>query len=114
LPGWVAVMVHVPPPTNVAVVPDIVQTLEGEPVKVTANPEFDNAVRTSVVPTVWPGIAANVMLCGNLFTLTFWETEVAAAYVVLPACVALIVQVPPPTVVAVEPETEQTEDGEAV
>ena len=63
LPAWLASMVQVPAATNVAVVPETVQTLVVADVKATARPELAVAESVSGVPTVCvPGLA-KVMVC---------------------------------------------------
>jgi len=108
LPACAAVMVQVPPVTSVAVLPDTVQTPVVKEVYATAKPELAVAVRASVPPAVCAAIVPNVMVCVFRFTVKLCSTEAAAAYVALPACAAVIVQVPPVNNVTVLPATVQT------
>ena len=71
------------------------------------------AVNVSGVPTVWAAIVPNVMVCVPALTVKLCVTGVAAAYWLLPACDAVMLHMPAPLNVAVEPETEQTELGDA-
>jgi hypothetical protein len=48
------------------------------------------------------------MVCVSLLTVKLCDTDGAAAYVLLPACDAVMVQVPPPMSAADEPETVHT------
>jgi hypothetical protein len=62
-------------------------------------------------------MAPKVMFCGvsgAALTVKLRETGVAAAYTALPACDAVMVQVPCAVNEAVDPDTEQTLDEEAV
>ncbi len=83
-------MVQVPDATNVAVVPLTVQIPVVVEVNDTANPEEAVAERVRGVPTICvPGLL-NVIVCGVRAALTvkLCETGGAAAYALLPACVA--------------------------
>lgn len=55
-------IVHVPVVRNVAVVPDTVQTLVVDDVKVTGSPELAEATSVNGVPTVCVPIELNVMV----------------------------------------------------
>ena len=79
LPAWEAVMVQVPEATNVVVVPETVQTLVVDEAKVTGNPDVAEADSVNGAPTVWVGIALNVMVCGFGITVKLCVTGVAAA-----------------------------------
>src|SRR5271157_2790819 len=110
LPACVAWIVQAPAAMNVAVVPLTVQTLAVVEAKDTVRPELAVAESVSGFPTVCvPGLA-KVMVCaiGAALTVKLCETGVAAAYVLLPACVAWIVQAPATMNVAVVPLTVQT------
>jgi hypothetical protein len=48
--------------TKLAVVPETVQTLGAVELKLTGNPELAAAVSERGVPTVWAGMAGNVMV----------------------------------------------------
>lgn len=101
-------MLQVPASARVTVAPDIVQTPESD-AKVTASP--DDAVALTVngaVPTALFGRVANVIVWVAWVTVKAWSTAGATAYVLFPACVASIVQVPTLTSVTVEPDTVQT------
>jgi hypothetical protein len=63
LPFWEATIVHVPVPTNEAVMPDTVHTLEVVEANVTASPELAVALSVTVPPTVCAGIALKVIVC---------------------------------------------------
>src|SRR5271157_1206333 len=109
LPACVAWIVQAPAAMNVAVVPLTVQMLVVVEAKATVGPELAVAESVSGFPTVCvPGLA-KVMVCaiGAALTVKLCETGVAAAYVLLPACVAWIVQAPAAMNVAVVPLTVQ-------
>ncbi len=102
---------QVPVARNVAVVPLTVQTLCVFEANETVNPELAVAESVSGVPTVWvPGLLKVIVCAVNpaAFTVKLCDTMFAAAHVVLPACVAWMVQVPADRNVAVEPLTVQT------
>jgi hypothetical protein len=109
LPAWDAVIEHVPVATNVAVVPFTVQTVVVVDAKLTASPEVAVAVSGSVVPIVCVPIVGKVIVCGWPATLKLCVTGVAAAYVVFPACVAVMEHDPEVKKVAVLPVTVQTD-----
>ncbi len=69
--------------------------------------ELAVAPSVSGVPTVWAAIVPKLMVCGSPLTVKLCEA-VAGAYVLLPACEAVMLQVPAATNVAVFPETVQT------
>ena len=93
---------------KVAVVPLTVQMPVVVEANDTARPELAVAESVSGVPTVCVPGFANVMVCDLPFTEKLCETGVAAAYVLLPACVAWIVHVPEAMNVAVVPLTVHT------
>jgi hypothetical protein len=68
------------------------------------------ALKVSGVPTVCVATLPKVMLCDFKpeFTVKLCETGVAGAYVLLPVCEAVMVQVPAAAKLAVLPETVQT------
>jgi len=103
LPACDAAIEHVPVAMKVAVVLLTVQTLVVVEAKETASPELAEATSVSGVPTVCAPGLAKVMVCaiGAAFTVKLCVTGVAAAYVLLPACVAWIVHVPAATKLAV-------------
>ncbi len=103
-------MLQVPEATNVAVVPDTVQTAVLLEAKLTASPEVAVAFKLSGVPTCCALIVPKVMVCalGAAFTVKLCVTGVAAEYVVLPACEAVMLQVPGATNVTALPDTVQT------
>ena len=107
-PACDATIVHVPAATNVAVLAFTVQTLVVLDEKLTANPELALALKVNGVPTFCAAIELKVMFCAALFTAKLCETAGAAAYVLLPGCMATIVQVPEVRKLAVVPETVQT------
>ena len=97
MPVWDAVTVHVPVVRN-AVGMHTEGVVDAKP---TFNPDEAMAARTGVVPNAWlPGLL-NVMLCVAAVTENDCVTGVAAAKFALPACVAVIVQVPAPNSAAV-------------
>src|SRR5271165_866684 len=57
-------MVQVPALTRVAVVPETVQIVGVDEVKVTARPELAEALSVSGLPWTWDGMVLNVMVCG--------------------------------------------------
>ena len=61
-----------------------------------------------VVENRRPGNAPKVIVCAAAVIVTLCGTVVAALKFASPACVALIVQVPPETMVTVVPATVQT------
>ena len=110
MPACDAVIEQVPAAIKVAVVPLTVQMLVVVEAKETAKPELAVAESVSCVPTVCvPGLA-KVMVCAVCAALTvkLCGTMAAAAYVLLPACVASMVQVPAAMKLAVVPLIVQT------
>lgn len=107
LPGWNAAIRQLPTTISDAVVPDTVQTLGVEDVKLTGRPEVAVAVRATVFPICCVGIVPKVMVWEAKSTAKLWETGAAAAYAPLPACVAVIVQRPTSLTEAVVPDTVQ-------
>jgi len=101
-------MVHVPAPVSAAVAPETVQTDGVVEAKLTANPELADAIRATWPPTVWAGIAANVMVWVAWLTAKLCDTGVAALNLASPAWDAWMVQVPAATRFAVAPDTVQT------
>ena len=110
MPLCEAAMVQVPDVKNVALLPVTEQTLPVEEAKLTIRPELAFADRVSGVPTVCvPGLAKVIVCCCRVaVTEKVWEMEMAAAKVALPACEAVIVQLPPAMNEAVVPATIQT------
>src|SRR5579863_2456580 len=87
-------MVQLPTAIIDALVPETVHTAAVVEAKVTASPEVAVAFRVSVVPTVWFAIVGKLMVWLWPETVKLRLTAAAAAYTSLPACVALMVQVP--------------------
>lgn len=115
LPDWLAVTVQLPPPAMVRVEPASVQTLDGLAIKLTGRPEL--AVTERVMgdaPYVTGARAAKLMVWDALLTVRVCETGVAAAYVVLPAWLAVTTQDPAPAMARDEPDREHTVDGLAL
>ncbi len=78
---------------------------------VTGRPELAVALTVKVDPTVCAGMALKVIVCdlrAAAATVKLCETDVAAAYVLFPACEAVMVHVPAVSNVAVLPDTVQT------
>ncbi len=106
---------QVPEAIKETVVPETVHTVAGDGAMVTLKPEVELALSAAWAPTdCGVAMAANVMLWASLFTMKLCETGAAAEYAAFPACFAVIVQVPPATNEAVEPDSVQIEEGEAV
>jgi len=104
-------MVQVPTATSVTIAPDTVQKDGVVEAKLTARPE--EAVAPTVngaVPKGWLESAPKVMVWLPDVTWKLRFTAVAAAQLVLPDCVAWMVQVPTATSVTVAPDTVQ-KDG---
>src|ERR1039457_1046801 len=99
LPACVAWIVQVPTETSVTVAPDTVQTDVVCELKLTGKPELALALTANgAVPKTWFERAPKVMVwLPPGVTWKPWFTGVAAAQLVLPACVAWIVQVPTET-----------------
>jgi hypothetical protein len=112
LPACEAVMVQLPDVSSASV--DVApltlteQTDCVEDAKLTARPEVDVAESVSVLPAVCVAIVGKVIVCVSPSTLKLWGT-LAAAYWLLPACEAVILQVPMALSDAWVPETVQTE-----
>ena len=100
-PACVAVIEHVPTATRVNVEPATVQTAGVFDVKATVRDEVAVAVRENgAVPKFTALRAANVIVCAVEFvgfTVELCITGTAAPNVALPACVAVIEQVPTAT-----------------
>ena len=81
MPGWLAVMEHVPMATSVTVTPETVQTEGLLEASVTARPELAVAVRVGGVElSVTAPNAPNVIVCGaSAETTNVWVTGVAGA-----------------------------------
>jgi hypothetical protein len=102
-------MLAVPAPTIVKVLPETVATAVLSLLYDTVRPELAVAVSVIGVPPKVAGAkGANVIDCGAALTVNGWLTLVAAAKLVLPACDAVMLAVPPPTIVSIEPETVAT------
>jgi hypothetical protein len=102
-------MVQVPAATSVTVVPDTVQIPVVWELKVTVNPEEAVALTANgAAPRTRAESAPNVIVCEACVTWKLWSTGVAAAYVLLPACDARMVQAPPAISVTVAPDTVHT------
>ena len=114
MPAWLASTVHAPAATNVSVVPLTVHTLLVVDAKDTGRPEL--AVADSAgdaVPTVGFAGAVKVTVMvwasnGAGATVMVLETAAAAATLVLPAWLAVMVHEPALTSVSVVPLTVQT------
>jgi hypothetical protein len=104
-------MVQAPTATSVTVFPATVQTVKVVDAKLTGKPEEAVALTVNgAVPNTRFASAPKVMVWVACVTWKLWLTGVAAPYVVLPACVAWMVQVPTATRVTVETETVQMLD----
>lgn len=109
LPAWVAVMVQPPVDTSVSVVPLTVQTASVDEAKVTGNPALELATRAGgEVPNVWLPGELKVMVWAAGATLKVCVTGVAAEVVVLPAWLAVTVQLPAVSNVSAVPPTVHT------
>jgi precorrin-4 methylase len=93
---------------SIAAMPETVQTAELVEAKVTGNPELAVAESVKGVPTVCAPGLAKLIVCASTLTVKLCETGTAAAYVVLPGCVAWRVQVPSDRNVVALLETVQT------
>ena len=111
-PACDAVIEHVPVVRSVTLVTETVQTLVLFEAKPTVKP-LDAVAESTTGPwsTRVSAGCANVIVCacGAAVTWNVFVTGVAAAYVALPACDAVIEHVPALTSVTDEPETVQTE-----
>lgn len=106
-------MMQVPGATKVSVAPLTVHTEELLLVNSTVRPELAVADKVDgVTPMVCAVGCVKVMVCVACATAKLCGTEVAAAYVLFPACEAVMVQVPTPTNVSVVPLTVQTVEVE--
>ena len=109
LPAWLAARVQLPADTSVSVVPLTVQTAGVLDVKVTAKPALDVATSAGAgVPRVWLPGELKVMVCTAGATLKVCVTGVAADVVLLPAWLAVTVQLPAVSSVSVVPLSVQT------
>jgi hypothetical protein len=91
------------------VVPEEVHTVGVVVENVRGSPELALATGVSVVPTYWLPCDPKVIVCATSATLNVLVTLVAAAYVALPAWLAVMEHAPPVKRVAVLPETVQIE-----
>src|SRR3954453_7943626 len=64
-------MVQTPGLTSVAVVPETVQTVAVNEVKLTGRPELADALRATVVPCTWPGIALKAIVWVSAIPVPF-------------------------------------------
>ncbi len=95
LPVWLAVKEQLPAATRVSALPLVVQTAGVVDTIVTGKPELALAASAAgVVPSVCGPGPAKVMVCAAAATAKDCCTALACATVVLPAWLALIVQVP--------------------
>src|SRR5579871_2170751 len=101
-------MVQAPSATNVAVLPETVQTAGVVDANVTCRPEEALAFRASVPAVIDCELMGPNMIVWLAPVLTLTLAS-AGAYVPLPACVAVMVQVPAITGVTVFPETVHTD-----
>jgi len=108
LPAWVAWIVQVPTDTSVTVELDTVHTAVVCELKLTDSPELAVALTVGAVPIAAFESAPKMIVWLPCVTWKLWFTGVAAAQVVLPACVAWIVQVPTDTSVTVDPDSVHT------
>ena len=112
LPDWLALTVQPPTATSVSVLPLTVQTLGVVEEKLTAKPELALAASAGgAVPRVWLPGEVKVMVCAVSGAATTWktcDTVGAARYALLPAWLALMLQLPTATNVSVLPLTVHT------
>lgn len=109
LPPWLADSVQVPADTSVSVVPLTVHTPSVVDTKVTGRPELElNTSAGGGVPKAWLPGELKLMVWAAGATLKVWLTGVAADVVLLPAWVAVIVQLPAVNSVRVVPLTVHT------
>jgi len=109
LPTCVARLVQVPAATSVTVEPDTVHTAGVVEPKLTVRPEDAVALTANgAVPNGWFESVPKAMVWLPFVTWKLWFTAVASAQLVLPPCVAWMVQMPAATSVTVEPDTVQT------
>lgn len=115
MPAWLAMTTHDPTPAVASEEPDTEQTPDGVALKLTGNPELAVAERViGGAPSVTDVGAVKVMVWDALLTIRVCETGVAAAYVVLPAWLAVTAQDPAPAIASEDPDTEQTPGGVAL
>ena len=112
LPAWLAVTLQVPAETSVSVLPLTVQTGAVVDANDTDRPELALAdrVNVGVVSTWLPGVL-KLMVCATgagAATVKLRVNAAAAAYTVLPAWLAVMLQVPTLTRLSVVPLTVQT------
>src|SRR5579862_6511212 len=101
-------MPQCPVATSVTVFPETVQVVGVADAKLTVRPDEAVAVRLNGgLPRFWLGSGANVMVCGAFVTCKPWVTGLAARYVPLPDCVAVMLHRPTARSVTVLPETVQ-------
>lgn len=109
LPAWLADSVHRPADTSVSVLPLTLHTAGVLDTKVTGRLELElNTSAGGGVPSVWLPGELKLMVWAAGATLKVWLTGVAAAVVLLPACVAVTVQLPAVSSVRVVPLTVHT------
>jgi hypothetical protein len=102
-------MVQVPAATSVTVAPATEHTDVVVEAKLTANPELALALTANgAAPNTWPDSAPKVIVWLPAVTAKLSLTGGAAPQLVLPPCVAWMVQVPAPTSVTVVPNTVHT------
>ena len=101
-------IVHSPDRSRWAFEPETVHISGVSEVKLTASPELAVATRFTVSPARCALIGWKSMVCAFRPTVKLRVTGVAAAYWPLPACEAMIPQVPAATIVAVVPDTVHT------
>lgn len=109
LPAWLAASVQLPAATKVKAVPLTVHTAGVLDANVTGRPELALAIKAAgALPSVWLPGDTKVMVCAPWLTAKDCTTEVAALKLALPAWLALMVQVPTPTSVALVLATVHT------
>ncbi len=103
-------MLQVPVATNVAVVPDTVQTDVLLEAKATVRRELAEALKVSGVPTCCALMLPKVIVCalGAALTVKLCVTGAAAEYVLLPACDAVMLHSPAAAKVTVLPDAVHT------
>ena len=98
-----------PTDTSVTEVPDTVHTAALLLAKLTANPDEADAVKlTGPAASAVSAGCVKVIVCAPLSTLNVLVTGVAAKKLALPACDAVIEQMPAVTSVTLEAATVQT------
>lgn len=109
LPAWLAATVQLPAATKVRAVPLTVHTAGVLDANVAGRPELAFAIKAAgAVPSVWLPGDTKVMVCAPGLTTKDCTTAVAALKLALPAWLAVMVQVPTPTSVALVLATVQT------